>query len=443
MIRNKVVICFSLLHFSCLFGQNHSIKTADTLLLSLTQVWEKAASYSRAIELKDIEVDLKEEEINDLRMERLPEIALIGTAEKATNMPIYDNGLFRKPSQHEIIHTLYKAKGDFYLNIYNGNKLNLKIKESKFIHEISKIERDKTIAIIKYKSAEIYLDIIKSHVFKDLVTQDILDQEKQLEEIKSLFTHGVILKSDVLRIELDLSKRKMLLVQIENDILIANQKLNILMGEPDESVLIPSENLLDFNDQSVEYNHYLELGLKHSFDYHISEQNTALSELNVHQVQANLRPSIGLYGEYYFANPNIFLFPYSPYWYSLGIAGVRVSIPISALYHNIHKKQAARLEVEKEHVAHHDVADQVRQQVKEAYLRYEEAILQIAVSEVDVQQALENARIIKDNYFNQTALITDLLDADIQVLQSKFELETAKVEANTKYYLLLTIIGTI
>ena len=101
------------------------------------------------------------------------------------------------------------------------------------------------------------------------------------------------------------------------------------------------------------------------------------------------------------------------------------------------------MELEKEEEAHKETADRVRQQVKEAYLRYKEALIQIGVSEVNVAQAVENARIIKETYFRQTSLITDLLDADIQVLQTRFELESAKMDAQTRYYLLKNIIGTI
>src|SRR5690606_17956778 len=112
--------------------------------------------------------------------------------------------------------------------IYNGNKLNLKIKEDKMLRDLSIIEKDKMIADIRYESAQLYLELQKSYVFLNLIREDIADQEKQLEEIKSFHKNGVILRSDVLRVELELSKRKMLLVQIQNDIRIANQKLNIL-----------------------------------------------------------------------------------------------------------------------------------------------------------------------------------------------------------------------
>jgi outer membrane protein TolC len=436
--------CIAFLLFRVFFANAQElVNKNDTLKMSLIEVWEKAEENSRVVQMSEKTSEICHEEYQDARMERLPELGLQGSAEHASNIPIYVNGLFRTPVQHEVIHNLYKVSGDMYLNIYNGNKINLAIKENKALYELAQIEQNKTLAQIRYESAALYFVLQKSYVFYQLVLKDIANQQKQLEEIKSMYKNGIILKSDVLRVELDLSKREMLLVTIQNDMLIANQKLNIIMGIPDAQIVFPIDETDPRAYSGISYNSCLESALSNSFDYHISEKNTQISDINLRQIKANYRPKIGLYGEYYFMNPQIFLYPYNPYWYSLGIIGLRVSYPISSLYLNYHKKKAAELELEKEEIAHKNTEDNVRQQVNEAYLRYKEALVQIHVSEVNVNQALENARIIKDAYFKQTSLITDLLDADIQVLQTKFELEAAKMNAQVKYYLLQNILGTI
>lgn len=414
----------------------------DTIRLSLKDAWQRAEENSRHIRINTINVDIAEAEVKDAKRERLPEIEVKGSAEKASNIPIYENGIFSKPTQHEVIHTLYRAGADFYLNIYNGNKLNLKIKENQTLQKIKDIRKEQSVSDIHYKTASLYLELQKTLIFRDLIKQDIDDQKTQLKEIQTLYKNGVVLKSDVLRIELELSKRKMALVTIENDILIAMQKLNIILGIPDEQVVIPEAPFNQWNENTT-YDEYLKQALDHSFDYHVSEQQTALSIIKLKQVKANVRPKIGMYGEFYYANPQIFLYPYNPYWYSLGIVGIKASFSISSLYHDTHKVKAAQLEFEKEEELHRDTEDKVRQQVKEAYLRYQEALEQIKVAEANVAQAKENARIIKNTYFSQTSLITELLDADVQLLQTKFELEAAKIMAQNNYYLLQNITGVL
>lgn len=414
----------------------------DTIRLSLKDAWQRAEENSRHIKIKTFNADIAEVEVKDAKRERLPEIGVKGSIEKASNIPIYENGIFSKPSQHEVIHTLYRAGADFYLNIYEGNKLNLKIKENQTLEKIKNIQKEQSVSDIHYRTAALYLELQKTLIFRDLIKQDIADQKIQLKEIQTLYKNGVVLKTDVLRVELELSKRKMAFITIENDILIAIQKLNIILGIPDEQIVIPEAPFNEWNENTA-YNEYLKLALDHSFDYHVSEQQTELSKIKLRQVKANVSPKIGLYGEFYYANPQIFLYPYNPDWYSLGIVGLKASFSISSLYHNTQKVKAAALEFEKEEEIHKDTEDKVRQQVKEAYLRYQEALEQIRVAETNVAQAKENARITKNTYFSQTALITDLLDADLQLLQTKFELAAAKIMAQNNYYLLQNITGTL
>jgi len=415
----------------------------DTLRISLNEAWQKAEAHSRQIEITQKSLNMADEEVKDTRLERLPEIGITGSAEKASNLAIYEKGIFAPVTQqHEVIHTLYRFGTDFYLNIYNGNKLNLQLEANKLLQRIAEIKNEETRSNIRYKTSTLYLDLQRSLIFRDLITSDIADQEKQLREIKAMQKNGTVLKSDVLRVELDLSKRKMTLVTIENDILIGTQKLNIIMGEPDNRIIQPTVFEPGAAAQD-DYNKYLATALEHSFSYHISEEQTKLSKTNLKKVKSNVLPKVGMYGEFYYANPQIFLFPYNPAWYSLGVTGIKVSMPVSALYHNTHKVRAAKLELEKEEVMHHDTEDKVRQQVWEAYLRYKESLVQIQVATDNVAQAEENARIIRNNYFKQTALITDLLDADVQLLRTRFELAAARIMAQDKFYLLQNTIGVL
>jgi outer membrane protein len=444
-MRNKtqlIALVLFALTFTSTCAQSRE-ETKELLELTLTEVWQKADSYSRAIKMQRLNVEKSEQLVKDARTERLPELSIAGYIEKATNIPVYQEGLFNEPIQHEVIHTLYKIGADSYFNIYNGSKTTLKIKEEETLHKIATEKQNLTISEVRLLTAKFYLELQKNYIFKDLMIKDIEDQEKQLAEIREFLKNGVVLKSDVLRAELKLSQQKMALVTIENDILLANQKLNIMIGEPDERPVKPIEKIDPESLQLMSYDDYLLEAMEKSFPYRISEQETHLREIELKQVKGNVAPKIGLYGDFYFANPQIFLFPYNPYLYSLGVAGIRASFPVSSFYHNKHKEKAARYELHRQETEHSDTEDQVRKQVKEAYLRFKESLVRIDVAKVNIEQAKENFRIVNNTYFNQTSLITDLLDADIQLLQTQFDLEAAKIGAQLQYFQLQNIIGNL
>jgi len=415
----------------------------DTLQLTLADAWHRADTASKAIKIQRFNALSKTAEKKDLEIERYPEVGVAGSIEKATNIPIYDEGLLNKPSQHEVIHTLYRVGADFNLNIYNGNKLNLRIASAGVEQNIAGIEESQMTSSQYLRVASIYLELQKSFVFQTLIKEAIAEREAQLTEIKEFYKNGVKLKNDVLRVELDLSKQRQILLEINNDIKLLTQSLNIIIGLPDERAIKPDALDIAKMPTVPSYEDCLTQGRIKAYPYLISGEKVKLSELEVKQIKSNQSVKVNMYGEFYYANPQIFLYPYNPYWYSLGIAGVKASFPISSLYHNLYKMKKAKIELEKEEEQHKNTDDVLRKEIKEGYLRYEEAIERISVRRTDVSRAEENERIVKENYFNQTLLITDLLDAELQSLQSKFDIVSAAVVAKYKFYQLQNSIGTL
>ncbi|EHQ28691.1 outer membrane efflux protein [Mucilaginibacter paludis DSM 18603] len=409
--------------------------------LSLQQVWEKANQNNKNIQMQQLHVQSSQEDIKDAKAERLPEIDVAGEYARVSNLPIYQDGLFHTPSQYPVLHTYYRVGGDTYLNIYNGHKTNLKIAEQQTVMQIRTEQKNLTVSEIKLRASAYFLDLQRSLIFKQLLQSNITDQEKQLDQIRQLQKNGVVLKSDVLRAELQLSRQKLSLTTIENDIAITNQKLNILIGLPDTTLISPvnAMNLDSLPQQPDEA--YLTEANSHAYQNKISEQETNLRHLQLLDVRANVSPKLGLFANYAYSYPQIQFFPYSAALYGLGMAGIRASFPISAFYYNRHKVKASELEYKMQEIEHQDTQDAVRQRVNEAYLRYKEALNRVSVARTNIQQATENSRIVNNTYFNQLSLVTDLLEANTQLLQTRFDMAAAQIAAQMQYYQLQNAIG--
>ncbi|RAJ20722.1 outer membrane protein TolC [Pedobacter cryoconitis] len=432
------MLLFSIFLFNRLKAQE-----TTQISMSLNQIWEKVAANNKTIQMQDLRVKGTLEGIKDAKAERLPEISAEGEYARVSNVPIYENGLFHTPSQFEVVHTSYKFGASAYLNLYNGSKTNIKIAEEKKENEIAIEQRNLTTSEMKLRATAYFLDLQRSNIFKALLLKDISDQEKQLEEIKQLLKNGVVLKSDVLRVTLKLSRQKMALVQLNNDLAIANQKLNILTGLSDETVIQPAEDTKADLPVLKPYSTYLSNAMTNSFAYKISEKEKELRKLEVKNVKANVSFKLGLFANYAYSYPQILLYPYSIAVYGLGMTGIKASFPISAFYHNTHKARAAELKYQQQEVEHSATEDKIREEVNEAYLRYKESLTRIDVAKENISQATENLRIVNNTYFNQLALVTDLLDADTQLLQTRFDYAAARIAAQLQFYQLQKAIGNL
>ncbi|SDD28754.1 TolC family protein [Pedobacter soli] len=411
---------------------------------SISQIWAMADSNSKKIKVQHLGAEAADAHIKVSQAERLPEIAAEGIYAHVFPLPIYENGLFHTPAQFPVVPTYYKASADTYFNIYNGGKTNTEINASKVESELKHIQSSQNKQEIHYVAAVYFYDVFRNISYRGLLEQDIRDREKQLAEINHLYKNGTILKSDVLRAELRLSKQRMLLSEIENSIKIAKQKLNILIGRPDDAPLNPQITANETDAIALkQVDEYFNDAKTSAYKIRISEKEQALAELKLKNIRSNVMPSLGFFGEYAFAYPQIQFYPYALSLYSTGMVGLKLKIPISSWYTNQHKVKEAQIKLHQQEVEDEDVKDNIRQEVQENYIRYKESVQRISVAEENIKQAAESYRIVQNTYFNQLSLLTDLLDAETQLLQSRFELTTAKVNAKIQYYQLQKAIGNL
>lgn len=421
-------------------GQENGVSVGMTL----SEIWQRADAYNKQLRIQQLKVQHSREQVKIAEEARLPEIKAEGLYARISNLAIYEDGLLKAPSQFPVVHTFYKAAADASLDIYRGGSINRHISMRKTEVSLAEEQQQLTAAEVHYKAALHYLDVYRNGRYRVLVLQDIAERERQLQEIRQLHQNGVVLKSDVLRAELKLSQQRMSLLEIENSIRIATQQLNMMIGLPDSTVLEVLEDTALVRPLPVSsYAACLEAAHQHSFAFKISGYETALRALQLREVKAGILPVIQFFAEYAYTYPQIQFYPYSVAPYGLGQTGVKAGVPISAFYHNKRKVQAASIAHAEAVVAHEDMEDQIREAVHTAYLRYTEALTRIGVAQENIVQAQENYRIVRNTYFNQLSLLTDLLDAETQLLASRFDLTTAQVAARVRYYQLQKAIGNL
>ncbi|WP_386270322.1 TolC family protein [Zunongwangia endophytica] len=415
----------------------------DSIPLSLEEAWSRANTYSKEIRLSAFDAEIGKEKIIDAKRQRLPEIGVEGSYGQLSNIPVFTDGF---PNDADYIHledhTTYSAGVEAYFNLYNGNKTNLQIEEAETKQELLTYLEEETSAAIHYKVAEAYLQMQRSMEFNQLILQNIERNKKRLDQITKLYKNGVVLKSDLLRAKLQLSRQHTNLLEMKNQVELSTQSLNILVGFEDEQPIKPTDSIwVNILKAEQTYRDYRNEALDISPRTRIAEKQIEIKELQEKELKADKLPKIGLFGDYTYSYPQIKLYPYETAPYLLGVAGIKLSYNISALYHDKHKEEAAKIAVDRQKLEKQHTEDNLRKGVKAAYKHLQEDLEKIEISKMNIEQAQESYRIVNQTYFNQLSLLTDLLEADTQLLQAKFELVNNQISARLHYYQLLKITG--
>lgn len=438
-----LILILILIPAAASYSKAQPVPQTPELQLSLKELWEQVSLNSKTLAIKDLEVLQSKEELKNAGIQRLPDISLDGEYAKLSNLPQYERGIFHSPANYPIAHTTYSLGTSVYFNLYNGGTQNRNMQTRKVSITIREQQRQLSGSEIRLLATAWYLDILRGKAFLNLLAQDIAEQNKVLAQIKVSYKNGVVLKSDVLRTELKLSKQQLLATELQNDISIASQKISLLMGKDENMRIEPADPFLPDTLQLSGYANLLQAAASGAREIRISKEERRQAELQLKQVKSHTLPQIGLFANYAYSYPQGRFYPYVLSLYGLGMVGIKASYSISALFKNKHQVSIAAMAVEQNVLEHLDIEDQIKNQLKEAYLRLQEGQEKISVAKINIIQATENLRVLKNSYINQTSLITDYLDADVQLLQSKFDLSAARIAVQLQYYQLQKILGTL
>ncbi|SNC65420.1 Outer membrane protein TolC [Hymenobacter gelipurpurascens] len=412
--------------------------------LTLEQAWALATAHNKEVLMQRRQVALSAELVKDRQNEHLPHVTTSGSYAYLGGLIAYEPyaGLHNPeqkavpPSPHA-----YHVGLEADWEVYTGGRINNQI-ATQTVNEGLETERlALTASDVRLRVATAYLDVQRNREYQALTANNVKESERRLTQIRSLFKNGVVLRSDLLRAELQLSRQQLLLTEIGNTLTLTNQRLNLLLGTSEDQVnqlapVNPTPAVLD-----TTYADYLGQAQANAPELRVAGLQTRLSELRLQATQVSKRPQVGLFTGYAYTYPNRLVFPNVSQIYGVGEVGVRVSYNITARWLDRHAEKAAEIGIERQRIGQERVLDDKRQEVKTAYVRYQETQERLRIAEQSIGQAAENYRIVSHTYFNQLALLTDLLDADNQLLQARFDLVTAQTLAGTYYYQLQKAIG--
>ena len=134
-------------------------------------------------------------------------------------------------------------------------------------------------------------------------------------------------------------------------------------------------------------------------------------------------------------------FPINDVYFNNWQVGVSLTYNIESLYKNNSKQSLEKLKVEQVEEAKTLTQQNLQVATKAAYLKYNEAISQRETYLESKHLAEENYRITEKKYFNQLALITEMLDASNSKLDAELQYVNSEINILYAYYNILKTVG--
>lgn len=322
--------------------------------------------------------------------------------------------------------------------IYSGGRLKYGIESAKYLEEAIKLDaennRDQVILNVVYACINLY----KAYTAIGLVKENLAQSQQRLKDFTNLEKNGLLPRNDLMKAELQSSNIELALLDAESNYTIASVNMNLMMGLAEQTKLIPDRNGLALPTTIKTLEQYENEASQNRKDIGALQFRKKAAGVEINTVKSNYYPSIAFTGGYIAANIPGFVTITNAVNFGLGI-----KYDFSSLWKTNTKIQQAQLKVQQLQLNQEMLNDQIRQQINQAYQAYLVSVKKIDVYEKSVLQATENYRVTKNKYDNSIATTTELLDADVALLQTKLSVTNSKADSFLAYNKLLQLTGSL
>lgn len=326
--------------------------------------------------------------------------------------------------------------------IFKGGLLNKSIELAGLREQLSELDLENRKQDIKFLVISNYLDIYK------ILNQEVVIQnnkklaQERLKNIQKFYQQGMVTRNEVIRGELAIKNLDQGMLTLVNNRKILNYNLNIALGLNSETQIIPVENLGN-KETGIGMDHYLNLAHDSNPQMRSAKTNIAVADKNIEIIKTDKMPTLSGFGGYTLQRPittrNPVLDMYSSGWQG----GVSLSYNIDNLYKTKERVKLGELQKNQANDAMTLVQQNLDMSVNAAYTKYQEAIQQTAILNDAKSLAEENYKITEAKYLNQLAVQAEMIDAQLQKIQSELDLANAEINILYQYYNLLKSTGTL
>ncbi len=280
------------------------------------------------------------------------------------------------------------------------------------------------------------------------------DNVRRLEAYRSdterLVQAGIAIRNDLLKIEVQLANAKIAFIDAGNDVMLARMNLNNILGRPLETPVLPGSHPSDLQrsdsilvmaegGQDGQLTDYAWSGRP---DLISAAYQVEAARAHASAAKGSYWPQLDLTAGYNYNRPNSRYQPVTPEFLGSWDIGVNLQFDIWNWGRTGHQAEAAEAAVRQTELAASQLRDNVALDVQRAAMTLRRSREKLEVARLGLAQAEENRRMTDDRYKKGLATSSELLDAEVSLVQTETSLAGADVEFAVARARLVRALGT-
>jgi outer membrane protein TolC len=322
----------------------------------------------------------------------------------------------------------YRSRLDFQWPLYTGGRLDAleraaRIEATASADEIAAARADLTLDVTRA-----YWNLVTAAESLRVVEQAVARIDAHLRDVRNQLDAGLIPPNDVLTVEAQQSRQRMLAIQARTMVDVAGAELAKLVGAPPDTRIEPASAVGVPAATTASIDAMIDAARRQRPERALLVKRLSAATERADAAAAGVKPTVAVAGGVDYARPNPRIFPREGAWRSSWDAGVNVSWPLfdGGRTRSEMAEASATARALGERLADFDasLAVELRQRLSEVT----SARAAIDAAADGVRSATEARRVVGERFAAGVATSTDVLDAQVALLQA--ELDRTQAIAN-------------
>ena len=287
---------------------------------------------------------------------------------------------------------------------------------------------------VRFEVIRAYYGLLVARSAKEVADQAVRTAESNVQRVQDRLRAGLVVDSDLLGAQVELSNLRRQQIQAQGDIANAEAGLNTWIGQPVDMSPQILGTLIEKTFQVENQDVLIQRAIEHRPDYANSSSTVRTAEYRVREVRADFLPSSRAFASFGVSGRNL----------TSGSSDYLVGANVTFDLFNAERKarlSEAQSALSSAHAQQSDRANQIRLDVIRALQQFLTAKQQLDVARSSVEQAQEALRIIQDRYNLGLTTITDLLRAQTELVRAQMGVLSSRHAYIVGYAAVLLAIG--
>ncbi len=410
------------------------------LLISLLSLTYSTAQEKKTMSLKDAvalvitnsseavlantKVATSKLEVETMKNNQYPNVKLSGQYMRLTNANIVSH-LGGSGAGSPNVNQLMLGQASVSMPLFSGFKLKNSIDASENLYKAQFFSASHTKEELALEVTELFANLYKSQEMVKLFEENLKSAQQRTKDFSGMVDNGLMARNDLLKAQLQESNIQLSLDSAVKNVNVINYQLVTLLHLPENTVIDIDINTIK---SDMAKNQSLTLSGERNDLTALTFQQKA-SEAGIKIAKAGYYPSLALTGGYIALDLKNTLTVTNAMNFGIGF-----NYDLASIFKNGKEVNLAKSKAEQTKQSIAILSDKIKEAIQQAQENYTLSLKQNKVYTLAVEQADENYRIVKDKYDNSLSSTNDLLEADVQQLQSKINLALSQADIALKYY---------